>query len=403
MNYSKWDKIADSDEENESKQRKTDSIEEEKLICRREMQAEIDMWLRRQINRLPRDGETSSRKPTMPEYSSATKVPPTPIRQVTKGEREVLAMLIAVSHFEEGQTNLDRHPAMLDLVRHHRWLEEDPGCLELLCRIHNHVMKEGDEYGGGGRGRGNDDPESHRMRNMVLSAINTIAAPKRAKCPGGLLELFTVICTPETEAARELRLKWQRKEFGKDALFDSLFPDLRAYADEKMEDGLGSDFWIIVVLGLLAIVGIVAFILLYYHNVAATGPRSNVAATAANISSVAEAAVAATTGAATTSPLPAALDSIAATAAAATSGPNAPAPDASRAPVAPAPAPNAVKTACVDTSDSCAYWAEIGECTNNADFMMANCRLSCRVCQVSAPPAPPPALNPKGDQRGAEL
>merc|ERR1719198_1188290 len=165
-----------------------------------------------------------------------------------------------MSHFEEGDTNLDRHALMLDLVRHHRFLEEDPGTLELLCRVHNHVMKDGGEHGR--QTREFEDPESHRMRNMVLSGINTLSAPKRSKCPGGLLELFTLICTPETEDAKEMRRKWQKKDFAKDALFDSLFPDLRQYADDNMDDGLGSDFWIIVVLGLLAIVGIIAFIVL---------------------------------------------------------------------------------------------------------------------------------------------
>merc|ERR1711879_274545 len=129
----------------------------------------------------------------------------------------------------------------------------------LLCRVHNHAMKDGGE-GGGRHARDYEDPENHRMRSMVLSGINTLAAPKRAKCAAGLLELFTQICTPKTEAARDLRRKWQTKEFAKDALFDSLFPDLRQYADDNGDDGFGSDFWIIVVLGLLAIVGIIAFI-----------------------------------------------------------------------------------------------------------------------------------------------
>jgi hypothetical protein len=374
MNYSKWDQIADSDEEDESRQRVFESIQQERLDSRKELQADIDNWLRRTVNRLPRDDDPSSRKSTMPEFSSVPKVPPTPMRQITKSEREVLAMLIAVSHFEEGQTNLDRHREMLDLVRHHRWLEEDPGALELLCRCHNHAMKQGSEHGGSAKMH--DDPEGHRMRSMTLSAINTLAAPKRAKCPGGMLELFTTICTPETEAARDLRLKWQKKEFGKDALFDSLFPDLRAYADDKMDDGLGSDFWIIVVLGLLAVVGIVAFVILYFHGTSLTSPpHSNVTAPKLPKASLAEQAAMA---GATTTVWPA----------------------TELAPGAPAPLPP-VATACVDSSDSCREWAAIGECSKNAAFMLANCKLSCSACQVVAPPAPPPVV-PR-DERSAEL
>ena len=33
-------------------------------------------------------------------------------------------MLMVLSHFEEGETNLQRHPQLLDLVRQNRWLEE---------------------------------------------------------------------------------------------------------------------------------------------------------------------------------------------------------------------------------------------------------------------------------------
>ena len=33
-------------------------------------------------------------------------------------------MLMVLSHFEEGGTNLTRHPQLLDLVRHNRWLED---------------------------------------------------------------------------------------------------------------------------------------------------------------------------------------------------------------------------------------------------------------------------------------
>ncbi|CAE7253111.1 unnamed protein product [Symbiodinium microadriaticum] len=54
-------------------------------------------------------------------------------------------MLMVLSHFEEGGTNLTRHPQLLDLVRHNRWLEEDPGAMELLCRVHNYHMKQAED------------------------------------------------------------------------------------------------------------------------------------------------------------------------------------------------------------------------------------------------------------------
>lgn len=392
MDYSKWDQIADSDEENESRQRLRQSLAQETFDGQRQLQVAIDNWLRRQISRLPHDGDPTTKKlqQSMPEIGSRSE--PTPVRQVSKREREVLAMLISISHFEEGDTNLDRHPMILDLVRHNRWLEEDPGTLELLCRIHNNVMREGGEHGR--KTGGEDDPELLRMRNMLMCGINTIAAPKRTKCPGGLLELFTLICTPETDGSRELRKKWQMKDFAKDALFDSLFPDLRQYADDdKLDEGFGSDFWIIVVLGLLAIVGIIAFVVLYYNGTASSAVRSNASkirniSNASLVSNASAAAAASAGGTASTNLPPPSTAPIASPAQA----PSAP---------APAPAPPAVKLACTDSNEGCAYWAQIGECTNNAEFMLATCRLSCGVCKVSAP-AVPPAISP-GEARAGEL
>lgn len=366
MNYNKWDSIVDSDEEDESRRRFVQSVEVEKLECRRELQDEVERWLQKQIRRLPRDGERSN------SYaSSVSKVPPTPVRVLEKEEYKVMAMFIALNHFEEGQTNLDRHPQILDIVRHHRWLEEDPGSLELLCRIHNHAMRDGEN---GDRGRDmsstEESQQNFRMRSMTLSAINTIAAPNRAKCVGGLLDLFTKICTPETEAARELRKKWQKKEFGKDALFDSLFPDMRQYSEDNADDGMGAEFWIILLLGVLAIVGIVAFIILYYNApIGSTKASSNVTAAVSKAGSDLTAGGAVTTA---TTTLLSALQS-----------------GASQI-VPPAPPPAVQQQVCKDSDDGCSAWAEMGECEKNAEFMLANCRLSCRICQVSAP-APPPA------------
>lgn len=362
--YSKWDQIVDSDEEKENRQRKHRSYEDDAAEKRRELQAQIDSWLKRQIHKLPRDGDPTTKRlrESMGELSS-NRAEPTPVRAVTKAEREVLSMLIAMSHFEEGDTNLDRHAMMLDLARHNRWLEEDPGTIELLCRVHNHVMKESGENGR--HAREFEDPEQHRMRNMVLSGINTLAAPKKAKCPGGLLELFTLICTPETEAGREMRKKWQTKEFAKDALFDSLFPDLRQYSDENVDDSFGSDFWIILVLGLLAIVGIIAFIVLYYNGT--MGPSARGSKASSNLSNLSIAGNS-TAGAGVTTLLPPLT--------------------ASAPPLAPAPALATAKLACADSNEGCASWAQMGECKNNAEYMLATCRLSCSVCTVAAP-APP--------------
>merc|ERR1711933_296439 len=160
------------------------------------------------------------------------------------------------SHFEEGTTNLDRHPQMLEMCRHHRWLEEDPGVLELLCRIHNASMRKA----GSDSHRTEDDPSEGKMRSICMSGINTLAAPKKCNCPGGLLELVSQICTPTTDEGRENRKKWQKKEFAKDALFDSLFPDLKQYSDEEKSEESMWEIYLLLALIILIIGGIIAFI-----------------------------------------------------------------------------------------------------------------------------------------------
>ena len=43
-------------------------------------------------------------------------------------------------------------------------------------------------------------------------------------------------------------------------------------------------------------------------------------------------------------------------------------------------------TSCVDNNASCERWAELGECTNNPEYMVGSpelpgyCRKSCKVC-----------------------
>ena len=41
-------------------------------------------------------------------------------------------------------------------------------------------------------------------------------------------------------------------------------------------------------------------------------------------------------------------------------------------------------SACSDANEDCPGWADIGECKKNPDFMHAQCRLSCKVCELPA-------------------
>lgn len=35
---------------------------------------------------------------------------------------------------------------------------------------------------------------------------------------------------------------------------------------------------------------------------------------------------------------------------------------------------------CIDENENCRWWADIGECHNNPNYMLPNCRYSCKQC-----------------------
>eukprot|EP00439_Symbiodinium_sp_Y106_P065613 s1072_g10.t1 len=74
--------------------------------------------------------------------------------------------------------------------------------------------------------------------------------------PGGLLEVVNMICTPTTKSAKELR------EFGKDALFDSLFPDLKQFKEEYDSKGGWWEVWLMLGFIVLLFVGLGALMYL---------------------------------------------------------------------------------------------------------------------------------------------
>eukprot|EP00747_Dinoflagellata_sp_TGD_P180932 gnl/TRDRNA2_/TRDRNA2_34199_c0_seq1.p1 gnl/TRDRNA2_/TRDRNA2_34199_c0~~gnl/TRDRNA2_/TRDRNA2_34199_c0_seq1.p1 ORF type:complete len:358 (-),score=77.16 gnl/TRDRNA2_/TRDRNA2_34199_c0_seq1:72-1145(-) len=250
LNYGKWDGVGDGDssEEEERKERERVAFEEDEKTAHRQIKDEIDSWLQRQIARLPQ--QDPAREMEM--------APLTPWRRVTRDERQQLAMFMAICQMEQGETNLDRHPQMLEIVRHNRWMEEDPGALEVLCRVHHQVMKDS-----------SNTPESEdaRMRELLVSAINTLGAAKRCKFEGGLLQLVTAICTPQCDRDRELRKLYQKKQFAKDTLFDSLFPELKRYKDggdlSAPPDSGAEMIWLFLLTILMA-VAVFAFVGLSY-------------------------------------------------------------------------------------------------------------------------------------------
>lgn len=267
--YDKWDKLAAdvSDDEQEEAEKKllprhpgpTDDWQRIK-----EDQEQIFEWLgRQQLTLRQREADMmaafdkahqgpSAGPPELEDLAAVKKKFARKWRDVSKEERSVLAMLVSLSYFESGETNLHRHPQLLDLMRQNRWLEEDPGTLELLCQVH------GLDLNYGTKATGDKNAPEQRFRSMVICGINTLAAAPKSGCKGGFLELVTLICTPDAEKAKEFRTKWEKKEFGKEALLASVFPELKT---EEPEEG-NMEFWMMVGTGIASLIGLILLVLL---------------------------------------------------------------------------------------------------------------------------------------------
>jgi len=46
---------------------------------------------------------------------------------------------------------------------------------------------------------------------------------------------------------------------------------------------------------------------------------------------------------------------------------------------------NSVRYLCINKESLCAFWASVGECTQNESFMNENCSLACRSCHILLP------------------
>eukprot|EP00439_Symbiodinium_sp_Y106_P068221 s1072_g11.t1 len=185
--YSKWEQLEDSEDEKieKAEQEQEKARAEYQEECRAE-QAEVEKWLRRyQTLLLKAEAEPSQARPRDPYAPpELIKNSQQPFRKASRDDLRVLSMLMVLSHFEEGGTNLTRHPQLLDLVRHNRWLEEDPGAMELLCRVHNYHMKQAED-----KGRAPTAPEQEKLEQRFRS-ISSSQPSATEKAPRSRLFLL---------------------------------------------------------------------------------------------------------------------------------------------------------------------------------------------------------------------
>lgn len=245
--YSKFDNILDSDDEDEAVQKKAEEKErrqqakaEEERSRHTERRIDIDRWMKPRVTRLLRDAHPEDGPPELDALGAL------PMRSVTNDERNTLAMFVAVTHCGRNDTNIERHHDIMNLARQNRWLEEDPGTLELLCQVHRLALKEASEVGA-------MSDANQEMSEMLISAINTLSAPSRAGCKEGygkIYDLFAMISEPVTKNHWDIRERYTKKEYAAEALLDSMAPNL----NDDSEESNGAIIWCLValVIGLLA-------------------------------------------------------------------------------------------------------------------------------------------------------
>eukprot|EP00403_Amphidinium_massartii_P002178 CAMPEP_0178379346 /NCGR_PEP_ID=MMETSP0689_2-20121128/4895_1 /TAXON_ID=160604 /ORGANISM="Amphidinium massartii, Strain CS-259" /LENGTH=260 /DNA_ID=CAMNT_0019999445 /DNA_START=1 /DNA_END=780 /DNA_ORIENTATION=- len=231
--------MEDSDEEKERSDFQVRT--EDDLARRRAQQASIDTWLKREIVKLKvAEAATSEQDDWIygsharwidkelasvsGDKSNGAIINSREVRDVSSEERGALAMLMALSHFEEGSTNLHLHIEIRNHVGSHQWMEDDPGAVELLCRVHNNMLA---EVRASGLQNIEDSPENE-MRKKIISAVNVLVAPGLAECSGGLREFMPQICTekPSSDITKEWKEKYHRQDYGKQAVIASLCPDI---------------------------------------------------------------------------------------------------------------------------------------------------------------------------------
>lgn len=251
-NYRKFDDIvaADGAENNgdgpraEAEQRERQAAAHDRRAAIGAQKVGIDRWLKEKLRKIfPPEDPTG-----VPELDAWEEIPP---RRVTEEERGALAMFMSAAHCGKDELNLANHHEIMEVARANRWLEEDPGTMELLCQLLRSL-------------RSADQPmvtrsEDTRIEELLLCALNTLAAPPRAGCSDGygkLYEFFALIGDPKSEKALAARAKYAKKEFAAEAIFDSFLPGRGASREEEPDGrpllGFYEWFMIIVVVALVA-------------------------------------------------------------------------------------------------------------------------------------------------------
>eukprot|EP00971_Amphidinium_carterae_P041016 805511-Amphidinium_carterae.1 len=105
---------------------------------RRDRQEQMSRWLKDMIAGVQRD-ETGGKR----DYQSPSNK--RPFRKVTREERDALAMFMVICYTgSDADTNLSRHAEMTRIILDHKWMQDDPATLELLCRVHLRVSNSKD-------------------------------------------------------------------------------------------------------------------------------------------------------------------------------------------------------------------------------------------------------------------
>eukprot|EP00397_Hematodinium_sp_SG-2012_P056486 GEMP01069739.1.p1 GENE.GEMP01069739.1~~GEMP01069739.1.p1 ORF type:complete len:244 (+),score=36.64 GEMP01069739.1:22-732(+) len=129
-------------------------------------------------------------------------------------DRGALAYVIASTMPPPDKThNLNNYSKMMEAMTRYPSSARE---VRQLARFYNEMVTAG--------GEGEDAENIKRFSALLMTAINTLAAVEYITTDRNPAELFSRICSPKGHEATEMRLKYEKTEYGKNLLLEELHP-----------------------------------------------------------------------------------------------------------------------------------------------------------------------------------
>lgn len=237
VDYSKWENIGSEDEEEAAAQRPRPSGREDERLLEA-----LHVSLRKAV-------KEARQEPGKDEMLSFGRHegPRENLLSLTPEEQRTMVNFAAAQRSEG--SNVALHLEIIQFLQQYPWLLSEKAMDCAAAASHKTA--------------GDDDTQT-----AWIQAVNTLAACAKA----GPVAFFTEVCTPATDAAREQRVKYEKKDFAKEFIIERIMGPM----PEMPEDPLGDKmFWAVVVLFFVMIAAILYLIAMVKEKTHPPVPRAS--------------------------------------------------------------------------------------------------------------------------------